>query len=596
LDRHIAEAFLRRLLPYLLAHRAAYITSWLLLLCSILFGVAIPFLVKYAVESLRPPFDSAHASALAGAIILFALVRAMARTASRRKFIGLSRAIEYELRNDLFLHLQKLPPLFYQRMRTGDIMSRAVSDLNAVRMVVGRGLLNACNTVLILPFCLGTMAWLSPRLTLYTVVLYPLCFFGGRRLVKELFRRSRELQERQARLSARLHENLTGAAVVRAYCQEEAEARAFATLNDDILICQMALARTRGFFLSIMTARGGAGGVIVIYLGGRLVVAGEITLGSFIAFNGYLALLLWPTMALSWGLNLFQRGLAAMGRIGELLDEPPQEDDLAPATLAPPVRGALEVRRLSFRYPPRLEENEEGREEDGVALSEVSFQIEPGEWIAVVGPVGSGKSTLAKLFLRLLSLPSGTLFLDGQDAAEMPLAEYRRAVGYVPQDAFLFGESIRENVRLGGVELEAAALEEAIRRACLVQDFDQFPKGFDSVVGERGITLSGGQRSRITLARALVRDPAVLVMDDTLASVDLATEDAILRELRDFRGRKTCILITHRTAVAARADRVAVLSRGRLVGMGDHAELLRAGGLYADLHRQQELFKDLGAQ
>ncbi len=589
---------MRRLFPYLLAHRAAFITSGLLLLCSILFGVSIPSLLKYAVESLQPPFDSAHASALAGIIMLFALMRAIVRTASRRKFIGLSRAIEYELRNDLFLHLQKLPPIFYQRMRTGDIMSRAVSDLNAVRMVVGRGLLNACNVLLIFPFCLGAMSWLSPRLTLYVVILYPLSFLGGRRLVKELFLRSRELQERQALLSTRLHENLTGAAVVRAYCQEEAEARAFATLNDEVLACQMSLARTRGFFYSIMTALGGAGALIVIYFGGRLVVAGEMTLGSFVAFNGYLVLLLWPTMALSWGLNLFQRGLAAMGRIGELLDEPPQEDSRAPAALTLPVRGAIEVRRLSYSYPPRPKENEneESREEDSVALSEVSFRIEPGEWLAVVGPVGAGKSTLAKLFLRLLSLPPNTLFLDGQDASQLSLGEYRRVVGYVPQDAFLFGDSIRENVRLGGVELEDAALEEAVRRACLAQDFDQFPMGFDSLVGERGITLSGGQRSRVALARALVRDPAVLVLDDTLASVDLATEDAILQELREVRGKKTCILITHRTAVAARADRIAVLSRGRLVEMGDHAELLRAGGLYADFHRQQEIIQELGAQ
>jgi ATP-binding cassette subfamily B multidrug efflux pump len=587
---------LRRLFPYLLAHRAAFITSWLLLLCSILFGVSIPSLLKYAVESLRPPFDSAHASALAGIIMLFALMRAIVRTASRKKFIGLSRAIEYELRNDLFLHLQKLPPIFYMRMRTGDIMSRAVSDLNAVRVVVGRGLLNACNVLLIFPFCLGAMSWLSPRLTLYVVILYPLCFLGGRRLVKELFLKSRELQKRQALLSARLHENLTGAAVVRAYCQEEAEVRAFATLNDEVLACQMSLSRTRGFFYSIMTALGGAGALIVIYFGGRLVVAGEMTLGSFVAFNGYLVLLLWPTMALSWGLNLFQRGLAAMGRIGELLDEPPQEDSRAHAALTLPVRGAIEVRRLSYSYPPRSKENEEGREEDSVALSEVSFRIEPGEWLAVVGPVGAGKSTLAKLFIRLLSLPSNTLFLDGQDASQMSLEDYRRVVGYVSQDVFLFGDSIRENVRLGGGELKAAVLEDAVRRACLTQDFDQFPMGFDSLVGERGITLSGGQRSRVALARALVRDPAVLVLDDTLASVDLATENAILQELREVRGKKTCILITHRTAVAARADRIAVLSRGRLVGMGNHTKLLRGGGLYADFHRQQEIIQELGAQ
>ncbi|MFQ5895717.1 MAG: ABC transporter ATP-binding protein [Nitrospinota bacterium] len=592
---------MRRLLPYLSAHAAAYLASGLLLVGSNALAVAIPALVKYAIESLRPPFDPSRTAALAGAIILFALGRALVRTASRRGFFGLSRAIEYELRNDLFRHLQKLPPLFYQRMRTGDIMSRAVNDLNAVRMVLGPGLMNACNTSLIYLFCLGAMVWLSPRLTLYTLALYPVWFLLGRGLMSGLVQRSQELHESLARLSARLHENLTGAAVVRAYCQEESEARAFASLNDDYLSRHMAHARTRGYLFALMTAMGGAGSLLVLYLGGRLVVAGEITLGSFVAFYAYLALLLWPTMALSWILSLFQRGLSAMARIGELLDEPPQED--APTLSTPrgsqraPIRGALEVRSLSFRYPARAPEGDGGPEgAEGFALAGVSFRVEPGGFFAIVGPVGSGKSTLAKLLLRLLPMPRGMVFLDGRDAAEMSLTELRRSVGYVPQDAFLFGEPIRENIQLGAGELGAEAVEEAARRACLAQDFDQLPSGLDTVVGERGITLSGGQRARTAFARTLVREPTVLVVDDALASVDLATEETILQELRAARRERTCLLITHRAAVAARADRIAVLSRGRLIEMGTHQELLRAGGLYAELHRQQELLRELAAR
>jgi ATP-binding cassette subfamily B protein len=508
----------------------------------------------------------------------------MARLASRFAILGAGQWVEHDIRADLYQHLLGLPPAFYHRHRTGDLMSRMANDISTVRMLAGFGSVMLVGTALAFGGALGAMWLIDPRLTLFAMAPFPALVLIAKRFHHDAEVRSAAAQEQLGILSAKVQESLTGMAVVRAYTMQPREIAEFDRLNREYLTRNMALARTQSVSWPLMGLVSGVGVLIVLWLGGKAVVDGRVSLGAFVAFNGYLAQLAWPAIALGWTLASIQRGLAAMARVIEILDEPGYGGALPQAAgnraLLP--RGPLEFRHLTFSFEDR-----------GPVLHDVSFSVPAGGVVAVVGPTGSGKSTLGALLCRLYEPPRGTVFVAGADVLDVPLGRLRRSVGYVPQESFLFSRPLRDNVGLADETAGPERLEAAARTAGLADDLGALPAGWDTVVGERGLTLSGGQRQRVALARALVADPPFLVLDDVLASVDAAKEWEITRSLRAAAGGRTTLLMTHRLKAAAEADAIVVLDQGRVVEEGRHADLLAAGGLYARLWRVQQLEDEL---
>ncbi len=607
---------LRRLLPYLDRYRLRYLGGAACLLLATAFSLSIPWTVKSAVDALERDGAAARLGPYVVLILLLAAMHGMARLGSRFAILGAGQWVEHDIRGDLYMRLLALPPAFYHAHRTGDLMSRMSNDISTLRMLAGFGSVMMVGTVLAFAGALGAMALIDPWLTLFAMAPFPALVVIAKRFNHDVETRSTAVQEQLGVLSAKAHENLTGMPVVRAYTMEEREIAEFGRLNDEYLSRNLALARTQSVSWPLMGLVSGVGALIVLWLGGKAVVDGRITLGSFVAFNGYLAQLAWPTIALGWTLASIQRGLAAMQRVIEVLDsstprpaaergafadwgsagamsgppqmktsgseEPPEQsgrhaDD--PTLLS---GGALEFKDLTFAYDDR-----------GPALRDASFVVPAGSVVAVVGPTGSGKSTLGALLCRLYEPPRGTVWLAGRDVLDLPLGALRRSVGYVPQEAFLFSRPLRDNVRLADESASAERLDAVARTAGLTDDLGALPTGWDTVVGERGLTLSGGQRQRVALARALVADPPFLVLDDVLAAVDAAKEWEITRALRAAASGRTTLLMTHRLKAAAEADWIVVLDQGRVVEQGRHAELLAAGGLYARLWRVQQLEDEL---
>src|SRR6266849_5404493 len=488
---------------------------------------------------------------------------------SRFTMLGAGQWVEHDIRRDLYEHLETLPPAFYQTHRTGDLMSRATNDVSALRALAGFGGVMLVGTTFTFAGTLAAMWAIDPRLTLWALAPSPALVLLARRF-----------NHRVETESAAVQENLTGMTVVRAYTMEEREIDAFGRLNTEYLARSLRLARTQAAFSPMLGLISGLGGLIVLWVGGRAVVEGRITLGAFVAFGAYLAHLAWPTIALGWTLSNLKRGLASMARITEILDIPGAADGEAPASA--PIRGGLEFRHLTFAY--------EGRRP---ALEDVSFTVPEGRMVAVVGPTGSGKSSLGSLVTRLHEPPPGAVFVGGVDLREISRERLRRSIGYVPQEAFLFSRSIRDNVALGDETAPEARLQRAAETAGLAPEIEGFPEGWATVVGERGLTLSGGQRQRAALARSLVPEPAILVLDDVFASVDAGKEAEILSSLQGAVAGRTTLVMTHRLRVAQEADRIVVLDEGRVVEEGAHAELLEAGGLYARLWRIQQIEQEL---
>jgi ATP-binding cassette subfamily B protein len=574
---------LRRLLPYLARHRARLLGGTACLLVTTALSVASPWVLRHAVDDLVVAVTRAKLALYASLTVGLVAVEGVFRYFMRTILIGVSREVEYELRAGVFAHLLRLDARYYQRHRVGDLMSRAMSDLSAVRMVLGPGIMYTASTVATFVGTIALMARISPRLLVLALLPLLLVSVLVRYFGRRIHDRFEAVQAQLSTISALVQENLSGARVVRAYAQERAELARFALANDEYVQRNRRLVRMYGALYPGIQLLMGTGTVVVLWLGGRQVVTGAITLGEFVAFGAYLTMLHWPMIALGWVVNIFERGEASMGRIAHVLDERPAIADQGPREV-PPIRGQVEFRSLTFEYEP-------GRP----VLRDVSLQVPAGHTVAVVGATGSGKSTLVSLIPRLFDPPPGTVFLDGVDVREIPLARLRDAVGFVPQETFLFSVTVGDNVAFGiaddGLPPEDVRrrAEAAAQTAQLAKDVADFARGYDTLVGERGITLSGGQKQRTALARAIATDPRVLVLDDALSSVDTYTEEEVLRGLREVRGTRTTFLVSHRVSTVKDADLIVVLQEGRLVEQGRHDDLVARGGYYAELHRRQLL-------
>ncbi len=610
----------KRLLPFLLRYRLRYLGGAACLLVATTMAVGIPWTVKRAVDALERDGAAAHLGPFVLLILLLAASHGVARLGSRFAMLGAGQWVEHDLRTALYARLLTLPPAFYHLHRTGDLMSRASNDISALRALAGFGSVMLIGTLFAFAGTLGAMWMIDPWLTLFAMAPFPGLVVIAKRFNHDVEVRSTAVQEQLGALSAKAQENLTGMAVVRAYTMEEREIAEFARLNAEYRTRNLALARVQSVSWPLMGLVSGVGALIVLWLGGKAVVDGRISLGSFVAFNGYLAQLAWPTIALGWTLASIQRGLAAMQRVTEILDARPHEslgglsDELGLSAdwgSAGAISGPPQMKKNASEQPPKLPAGQEPEpallpngplefkhltfayDDRGPALRDVSFVVPAGSVVAVVGPTGSGKSTLGTLLCRLYEPPRGTVWIGGCDVLDLPLGPLRRSVGYVPQESFLFSRPLRDNVRLADEHASPERLEEVARTAGLADDLGALPAGWDTVVGERGLTLSGGQRQRVALARALVADPPFLVLDDVLASVDAAKEWEITRALRAAASGRTTLLMTHRLKAAAEADRIVVLDEGRVVEEGRHAELVAAGGLYARLWRVQQLEDEL---
>jgi ATP-binding cassette, subfamily B, multidrug efflux pump len=571
---------LRRLLPYLRRHRRRLVLGLVCLVATTVFSVANPWVLRHAIDDLTVTVTREKLWLYAGVILGLIVFEGFFRYHMRMVLIGTSREVEYELRNDVFHHLTLMSARYFHQNRIGDVMSRATNDMAAVRMVAGPGIMYTANTVATFTGTVTLMLLISWRLTLLALVPLAAVTFLVRRYGREIHDRFEKVQARLADMNALVQENLSGVRVVRAYAQEPFEAEHFSAANEAYVEQNRGLIRTTGIVYPGIQFFMGLGGLTVLWLGGRMVVARSISLGEFVAFGVYLGMLNWPMIALGWVINLFERGEASMGRLHAILDAPVEIRDEAPLAVGE-IRGDVELRGLTFSY------------NGAPVLHDLNLKLKAGETVAIVGPTGSGKSTLVSLLPRLFDPPPGTLFVDGHDVRRIPLEVLRGAVGFVPQESFLFSDSVRENVAFGVRVDGARRAEWAAGVAQLTKDVSDFPAGFETAVGERGITLSGGQKQRAALARALAIEPRILVLDDALSAVDTETEESILEGLRDVRRSRTTFLVSHRVSTVKDADLIVVLREGRIVERGTHDELVALGGFYADLHRRQLLEEEI---
>lgn len=571
----------RTLLPYFRPYRKGLFAGLVLVVVGNFFTILGPWLIRQAVDSLAIELSTSLLVRYSLLIVGAALLAGVARYGMRELLNGISRRIETDLRDDLFTHLLRLPPEFYDRWRTGDLMSRATNDVLAVRMVAGPAIMYMVNTATISIFALALMIWISPSLTLFAMIpmaILPVAVVWFGRRIHTRFER---IQEQFSTISNFAQENLAGIRIVKAYVREQDQSERFAALNREYMSRNMALARVWGGFFPTLQLFGGLAAVVVLWLGGRQIIDGQITVGDFIAFGFYLTLLMWPMIAVGWVTNLVQRGAASMGRIDALFAEPLVLTDPEHPVVLSDVRGDIEFDDVWFRYP--------GTER--WVLEGVSFRIAAGQTAAVVGATASGKSSLVRLIPRLYDATHGSVRLDGVNVQELELGELRRAVAMVPQDPFLFSETLRRNIELGG----GTDVESAVEIAALTETLVDLPAGLETPLGERGVNLSGGQKQRATIARALVRDAPVLILDDSLSAVDTITEERILRGLKGYMRGRTSIVVSHRVSGVAEADLILVLEDGRLVETGTHLELLSRRGTYARLLERQLLVEEIEA-
>jgi len=593
----------RRLLPFVSRYRRQFAIGLGCVVLSTAIQLLSPWVLKYAIDDLTTGVTRAKLAFYAAVLLGLAAVGGVFRYAMRLILIGASRQIEFDLRNAFLARLQQMPLSYYEAHRTGDLMSRATNDLNAVRMMIGPAVMYTSSTILVFIVAILLMLSIDARLTVMALLPLPLVSVSVRYFGRAIHVRFEGIQEQLSHISAIVQEALAGVRVVRAYNQQAHEMARFADANEEYVRRNRILIGLQGLFYPSMTFFLGIGSLIVLWLGSRAVITGRITLGDFVAFNAYLVMLSWPMIAFGWVTNILQRGLASWKRMLDVLDAVPDISDAHVTDVGrrAPLAGTLEIRDLTFAYPGTMEP----------ILEQISVRVEAGHSLAVLGATGSGKSTLLSFVPRLREPPPATVLLDGIDVREIPLDRLRSAIGFVPQEPFLFSDTIAGNVSVGVLHAPAAgtralptgedpaASPERLRKAAAVarldKDVDTFPNGYDTVVGERGITLSGGQKQRTAVARAVMMDPRILILDDALSAVDTYTEEEILSRLRSFMRGRTTILVSHRVSTARHADQIVVLDRGRIAERGTHEQLVRRGGLYAQLHDRQLLQEELAA-
>ena len=574
---------LRELIPYFRPYRGAMARGVASILAAAGFGLASPVLLGRAIDALRGAPSAATLARYGALVLAVAVAQGVFNYLQRKILVSVSREVEYDLRNEYFAHLERLDAGFFRRFRIGDLMARSASDLGAVRMLCGPAIMYSTHTLATAAGALVGMVWIDPKLTLVALAALPAVAAATKVFGDRIHRHYEVVQREFASLTARAQENLAGVRVVRAFAREASEERAFAERNDAYVGANLRLARWQAAFHPTLSGLIGIGFAAVLFFGGWRVLAGGISVGELVTFHFFLAKLTWPMIAIGWVINLAQRGAASWGRLREVLDAAPAIAD-APGAVDPgAIAGAIRFSKLDFRY----------REAGPEALSGLDLELPAGTTVGVVGRTGAGKSTLLALLPRLVDPPPGTLFLDGHDVREIPLARLRAAIACVPQEAFLFSASIAANVGFGRPEATRAEVETAVELAGLDGDLASFPQGLETRVGERGVTLSGGQRQRVALARALLRQPRILLLDDCLSALDATTEARVLGNLRRVLPGRTVFLVAHRISTVAAADLILVLDNGRIVDRGSHSELLARGGLYAELERLQRLEDEL---
>ncbi len=601
---------LRPLLPYLKRYRWLYLAGTLCVLLTNGIWILFPLVLGKAADDLHEGVTRHKLFLYAAILLAIAVTKGIFQFLTRWVVIGISRDIEFDLRNDLFARLEILSYSYYQRHRTGDIMARATNDLSAVRMLLGPAIMYSANTLVYTAGALAFMISISPWLTLYTFLPLPAVSVVIQTFGRRIHERFERIQAMFSDISARAQENFSGARLIRAYVQEEAEIRAFENENQEYIRRSLRLVRLMGMLWPTLELMLGCAVVLVLWLGGRevihglsriplvsnvgiphpgitapaitttLALAGSMSVGQFVSFSTYMMQLTWPIIALGWVINIFQRGTASLIRINEIMQEQPEIQDV-PAAQDREITGEIEFRGLSFSY--------DGKE----VLHDVNLRVPAGTSLAIVGPTGSGKTTLVSLIPRIYDAAPGMVRIDGRPIREYLVASLRKNIGFVPQETFLFSDRIRDNIALGVESASDGEIHNAAEAANIAADIESFPEGYDTMVGERGITLSGGQKQRTAIARALIRNPKILILDDALSSVDTHTEDKILNHLRDVMRGRTTIFISHRVSTVRNADRIAVLHGGRVVEIGTHDELLALNGYYCDLYNKQLLEEEL---
>jgi ATP-binding cassette, subfamily B, multidrug efflux pump len=566
--------------PYLWKYRRGWALGMGSLLANDILKAAMPLAIRAGIDSLMKGFRLSLVFEFAGLVVLLSLAKGVFQYWMRVILIGISRDIEFDLRNNLFSHLVTLSQDFYARYRTGDIMARSTNDLNAVRMMLGPGIMYFTETFFTAIFLIAVMWRVDLRLTLFCLIPAPLVSIAVVLFGRRIHDRFEKIQKMFSDISSRVQENLSGVRVIRAYAQEDPEIRKFELLNQGYVAQNIALAKLSALFMPLLQALIGFGFLIVLLAGGYQLLAHRISIGSFVLFNTYMGMLIWPMIALGWVVNLMQRGTASWSRIMELIDEKPGIARPArPAQVE--VRGELRFASVEVKYP------------SGYALKDITLEIPAGAVVAIVGHTGSGKSTLVNLIPRLMDPTRGVVTLDGVDLRNFDPEWLRRQIGFVPQETFLFSATLAENIAWGVDGATADDIARVAELAGLAPDIAGFPDGYRTTIGERGITLSGGQKQRVAIARAVLRDPKILILDDALASVDTLTEERILQSLEDVMRGRTTILISHRVSTVRNASRIFVIEHGEVAEQGTHAELIQNGGYYADLYQKQMLEEEL---
>ncbi|MGA2568955.1 MAG: ABC transporter ATP-binding protein [Terracidiphilus sp.] len=587
---------------YMWRYRWGYVRGTLACVGTNIVAVQFPRVLGIAVNQITQGATLKLVLLFALLLVGISLVKGLFMYAQRWILIGISREIEFDLRNDLFRKLEIQDSGFYQRYRTGDIMARMTNDLNAVRMLLGPALMYSANTIFLSVFAVFFMLRISPYLTLVALAPMPLASILVQYVGRRIHERFERIQASFSDISAQAQENYSGVRLIRAFAREESQIGLFERLNRQYIGRALRLVQLMGMLWPTLEFILGISMIITLLAGGHLVVEKQINVGDFVAFNTYMILLIWPIIAVGWVINIFQRGTASVKRIDELLKAEPAIDDSSAVSGFGPdavLRGEIEFRHLTFGYDespeqtPGLHSTDKDRPAGTTVLRDVSLRIPAGSSLAIVGPTGCGKTTLVNLIPRLYEAPEGSLLIDGRPVREYPLEMLRRNIGMVPQETFLFSETIRENLAFGAPHTDDEEMLQAADAAHIRQEFEEFPRGFETMVGERGVTLSGGQKQRSAIARALVRKPAILILDDALASVDTYTEERILGGLRKYTADTTTILISHRVSTVRNADRIAVLDKGRIVEIGGHDELLALDGYYAGLYQKQQLEEEL---